>query len=53
MTFLLGAEPLGLSPDAAHVQIESELVALSELTAAMGIRPEIQNDPGRFCLTTP
>ena len=36
----LGAEPLGLGPDAARVQIESELAAFSELTAAMGIRPE-------------
>jgi tripartite-type tricarboxylate transporter receptor subunit TctC len=36
----LGAEPLGLGPDASRAQIESELAAFSELTAAMGIRPE-------------
>ncbi|WP_439573926.1 Bug family tripartite tricarboxylate transporter substrate binding protein [Phreatobacter sp.] len=35
----LGAEPLGLGPDAARAQMEREVKMFDELTTAMGIKP--------------
>jgi tripartite-type tricarboxylate transporter receptor subunit TctC len=37
---MLGAEPVGLGPDAARAQMEREVKTFAELTAAMGIRRE-------------